>query len=200
MSAELWGSLLQCVKALAPAQLPMNGWACSRRPSTTACWPCCNVLGRGKDTRRFPFSDNNAVSGSFFLLTIRNSWLCCFRCGYTVSFWHMWCRARISYSARLSGRSFAILPHSPWSGLLPWTLGVCAAFWPKPWRAMCSQEAKSSCFNSALGCEHPSFLWSRRQPEKPSGTSLLSSSPSDRKWRQLALQTLSHINSYFETT
>lgn len=127
MSAELWDSLLQCVKAVAPVQLPVNRWACSRRPSTIACRRCSNVLRRGKDTRSL-FSDSNAVSGSLFLLMIQNRWLCCFRsCGNTVSFWYRWYRARMSYPARLSGRSFAILPNSPWSGLLPWMLLVCPA-------------------------------------------------------------------------
>jgi len=264
MSAELWGSLLQCVRAVASAWLPMSMWVCRRRPSTTVHRPCSSVCGtkpkgwrgvwkeldcsgsrerpsggaacclalpgfccgcsieqqgnsvcrtvgfccwayatntvwkrkngRGKHTRRYPFSDSGAVSGSLFLLTVQwmeNSWLRCFRrCSYMVLFWHMWCRPRMSYSARLSGRSFAVLCRSPWSGLLPSILTVCPAFWPKPWRKTCSKEPKSSCFNSALGCDIPPFS---------SRTSQVSSLPSHRKWRQLALQILSHINFYFKT-
>lgn len=76
--------------------------------------------------------------------------------------------------------------------------GLCS-FPAQALGAMCSQEPKSSCFNGALGWEHPSFLWLCRQSKKPSGTSLLSSSPSHRNKRQLLLQTHSHINSYFKT-
>lgn len=86
---------------------------------------------------------------------------------------HMWYRARMSYPARLSGRSFAFSSFSLWSWLLRWMLRACTKhFLAKPWRAMCSQEPKSRCFDGAFSCDCLSFLWPCRKFKKPSGSSL----------------------------
>lgn len=268
MSAELWGSLLQHAKAVAPAWLSMNGWVCSGKPSITACQPCSNMLGTKSKGWRGVWKELPSEPLVWLLqhrgdadqpcsLLSRPAWLLLeLLCRVTSKFclWNHWpstaveCTQPLQYEReKMAGkktlggllsvtvtlcqgaysclqhgtvnyaasevvvtwchcalcdgepvRSFAILPHSVWSGFLPWMLRVCAAFWPKSWRAMRSWELKSSCFDGALGCEHPSFLWPCRQSKKPSGTSLLSSVPSHRKKRQLSFQTLSHICFYFK--